>query len=208
MILFIDNYDSFTYNLVDYLGQLEPHIQVVRNDRITVQEIQSIQPEAIVLSPGPGRPEDAGICCDLIRQLGPEIPVLGVCLGHQCIGVVYGGRVVRAPYPVHGKTSEIRHRRHPLFAGIPSPFRAARYHSLVLERHSLPDSLQCIAEEAQGLVMAVVHRRYPVAGVQFHPESVATEHGQRFLRNWLSWVRSVRLPRPARPAANGLEKIH
>ncbi len=184
MILVIDNYDSFTYNLVQYLGELGATVSVVRNDQITLEEIEELNPERIVISPGPGEPEDGGISIDVIREFGPKLPVLGVCLGHQCIGEVYGGNVTRAPRLMHGKTSPVYHGNDGLFNGVPSPFQATRYHSLIVEE-PLPDCLQIIAFTSEGEVMGLRHKEYPVVGVQFHPESILTEHGQRILLNFL-----------------------
>jgi len=186
MILFIDNYDSFTYNLVDYFGQLNPNLMVVRNDAITVDEVREMAPTGIVISPGPGSPVDAGVSCDIIREFHTTVPILGVCLGHQCIGHELGGKVVRAQRLMHGKTSPIEHDGRGLFADLPSPFTAVRYHSLLVERESLPDCLVVSARTAdQGEVMGVRHRRAPVEGVQFHPESIMTEHGRELLRNFV-----------------------
>lgn len=184
MILVIDNYDSFTYNLVQYLGELGATVSVVRNDQITLEEIEELNPERIVISPGPGEPADGGISIDVIREFGPKLPVLGVCLGHQCIGEVYGGNVTRAPRLMHGKTSPVYHGNDGLFNGVPSPFQATRYHSLIVEE-PLPDCLQIIAFTSEGEVMGLRHKEYPVVGVQFHPESILTEHGQRILLNFL-----------------------
>jgi anthranilate synthase/aminodeoxychorismate synthase-like glutamine amidotransferase len=184
MILVIDNYDSFTYNLVQYLGELGAAVEVVRNDQITLEEIRELNPERIVVSPGPGDPDDGGISNEVIREFGPQIPILGVCLGHQCIGQVYGGNVTRAPRLMHGKTSPVYHGNDGLFNGVPSPFQATRYHSLIVEE-PLPDSLQIIAFTSEGEVMGVRHKEYPVVGVQFHPESILTEHGKTILRNFL-----------------------
>ncbi len=184
MIVFIDNYDSFTYNLVDYFGQLSPDIKVFRNDRCSVEEIRSLKPQGIVISPGPGTPDDAGISCDLIREIGNEIPILGICLGHQCIGKVYGARIIRAYQPVHGKTSPIFHNHDEIFSGIPSPFEATRYHSLIVDAENLPSDLQVIAETEDRTIMAMRHRYLPVVGIQFHPESILTDHGFTILSNW------------------------
>ncbi len=184
MILVIDNYDSFTYNLVQYLGELGADVRVVRNDQITLDEIAALEPERILISPGPGDPDDGGISNDVIRTFGPTIPILGVCLGHQCIGQVYGGIVTRAPRLMHGKTSPVYHNGDGLFNGMPSPFNATRYHSLIVEE-PLPDSLQIIAFTSEGEVMGLRHKQYPVVGVQFHPESILTEHGRRLLANFL-----------------------
>jgi anthranilate synthase component II len=184
MIAVIDNYDSFTYNLVQYLGELGAEVEVYRNDRIGIEELEALDPSHIVISPGPGTPDDAGISNEVIRRLGPGRPVLGVCLGHQCIGAALGGRVVRAPRLMHGKTSQIYHYSGDLFQGVPSPFEATRYHSLIVAE-PLPDELEVTAFTREGEVMALRHRSLPIYGVQFHPESVLTEHGQRILRNFL-----------------------
>lgn len=185
MVLVIDNYDSFTYNLVQYLGELGAEVLVRRNDQVTLDEIAALRPERIVISPGPGNPEDGGISNDVIRACGPATPVLGVCLGHQCIGHVYGGVVTRAPRLMHGKTSSVYHNGQGLFNGVPSPFKATRYHSLIVEE-PLPEVLQVTAFTRDGEVMALRHRDYPVTGVQFHPESILTEHGKRILQNFLN----------------------
>jgi anthranilate synthase component 2 len=186
VILVIDNYDSFTYNLVQYLGELGAELRVRRNDQITVGEIEAMAPEQILISPGPGRPEDAGISVDVIRRFGPSMPILGVCLGHQAIGVVYGGTVCRAKAPMHGKTSTVEHDGKGLFRGIAEPFLAGRYHSLVISNDQLPEELEVAARTREdGTIMAVRHRSYPVHGVQFHPESVLTDEGRRILRNFL-----------------------
>jgi anthranilate synthase component 2 len=185
MLVLIDNYDSFTFNLVHYLGELGAEIEVHRNDRVTSAAIIAADPDAIVLSPGPCTPKEAGICLDLIAQASDKIPILGVCLGHQAIGDVFGGNVVRAPVPVHGKLSEIRHRGEGIFRGINAPFQATRYHSLVVERENLPDELAITADTDDGLIMGLAHRRLPVHGVQFHPESIASENGHLLLKNFL-----------------------
>jgi anthranilate synthase component 2 len=185
MILLIDNYDSFTYNLKQYIEELGSRCLVYRNDAITVEQIRSLGPSGIVISPGPGDPDSAGITLEVIRGLGSRFPILGVCLGHQAIGQAFGGRVVRAPRPKHGKVSSIAHRGQGVFAGVPSPFKVARYHSLVIERGSVPDCLEVTAESEDGLIMGVRHRELDVHGVQFHPESIATEHGHELLRNFL-----------------------
>jgi len=185
MILVIDNYASFTYNLVHYLGGLGADVAVHRNDKIAVGDVLAAKPEAIVLSPGPCTPNEAGICLDLIGQASPEIPILGVCLGHQAIGQAFGGEVVRAPVPVHGKLSEMRHQGESVFRGINGPFKATRYHSLVVERGSLPNTLSVTAETDDGLIMGLSHKTRPVHGVQFHPESIASEHGHLMLKNFL-----------------------
>ena len=187
MIFVIDNYDSFTYNLVQYLGELGAEPLVRRNDDITVDEIAAMKPEGIVISPGPGRPEQAGITLDVIRKLGPTTPLLGVCLGHQAIGMAFGGSVVRAKAPMHGKTSTISHDGKGVFAGIASPFTVARYHSLIVDREGWPKDLEITAQtEDDGTVMALRHREFPIHGVQFHPESIMTREGQHLLRNFLN----------------------
>jgi anthranilate synthase component II len=185
MIVLIDNYDSFTFNLFHYLGGLGADVVVHRNDKITVDRVIAMDPDAVVLSPGPCTPGDAGICLDLIAKVAPTIPVLGVCLGHQAIGQVFGGQVVRAPVQVHGKLSEIRHKGEGVFRGINAPFKATRYHSLVVERSSLPVVLDVSAETDDRLIMGLAHRTLAVHGVQFHPESIASEHGHLILRNFL-----------------------
>ncbi len=185
MILLIDNYDSFTYNLAQYLGQLGQQLVVRRNDEISVEEIARLRPERIVISPGPGTPRRAGITLEVIRRFAGQIPLLGVCLGHQAIGEAFGGRVVRAREIYHGKTSEIYHDGRTIFQGLPSPFLATRYHSLVVERSSLPGELEISAETADGVVMGLRHRRWKVEGVQFHPESVLTGVGLQLLENFL-----------------------
>jgi anthranilate synthase component 2 len=185
MLVLIDNYDSFAFNLVHYLGELGAQVDVHRNDKVTSAAVIDADPDAIVLSPGPCTPKEAGICLDLIAQAAPTIPILGVCLGHQAIGDAFGGRVVRAPEPVHGKVSDIQHRGAGVFRGINAPFSATRYHSLVVERESLPRELIVTAETADGLIMGLAHARLPVHGVQFHPESIASEHGHLMLRNFL-----------------------
>lgn len=191
MLLVIDNYDSFTYNLVQYLGELGAEVEVRRNDAISVEQIGELAPSAIVLSPGPCAPAQAGITVDTIRRWGSSIPILGVCLGHQAIGEAYGGRVVRADRVMHGKTSKVEHTGEGVFAGLPSPLEVMRYHSLVVERTSLPDSLQVVARatEDPGEIHGVRHREHPVHGVQFHPESVMTEHGKALLKNFLELAR-------------------
>lgn len=185
MIILIDNYDSFTYNLVHYLGELGADIAVHRNDKISVDGVLALKPRAIVLSPGPCTPKEAGICLDLIRTAGPTIPLLGVCLGHQAIGDHYGGTVMRAPKPMHGKLSIIRATGKGLFKGLPKAFEVTRYHSLIVERLSLPDCLQVTAETDDGLIMGLQHKTHPVHGVQFHPESIASEQGHALLANFL-----------------------
>lgn len=191
-ILIIDNYDSFTYNLMQELAELGADVTVVRNDAWTVDQVREFSPDGIVISPGPGTPEnpsDIGISNDVIRELGPQTPLLGVCLGHQCIGYVYGGRIARAPSLLHGKVSQIYHRGEGTLDGLPIPFEATRYHSLVVDRASLPHELKVTAETADELVMAVKHREHPVEGVQFHPESVLTVEGMRMLKNFLERCR-------------------
>ena len=186
MVLVIDNYDSFTYNLVQYLGELGADIRVRRNDEVTIGEVEAMAPEQILISPGPGRPEDAGVSVDVIRRFGPTTPLLGVCLGHQAIGVVYGGTVCRATAPMHGKTSTVVHDGKGLFEGITEPFLAGRYHSLVISNDGVPSELEIAARTKEdGTIMAVRHKSYPVHGVQFHPESVLTDEGRRILRNFL-----------------------
>ena len=187
MILVIDNYDSFTYNLVQYLGELGTKPYVRRNNEITLDEIARLAPKQIVISPGPGRPEQAGITLDVIRTFGPSTPLLGVCLGHQAIGMAFGGSVVRANAPMHGKTSTIKHDGLGVFAGIASPFSVARYHSLVVQREGLPGDLEVSAQtEDDGTVMALRHKTYPIHGVQFHPESIMTREGSHLLRNFVN----------------------
>ena len=185
MLLLIDNYDSFTYNLYQLLSELGETVEVVRNDALTVEEVRTLAPERIVISPGPGSPSDAGISREVIRELGPSVPTLGVCLGMQCIGDVYGGTVGRAGELLHGKTSMVYHTGRGVFEGLPSPFEAVRYHSLVVERPTVPQSLDITGQTAAGLVMGLKHREHPVAGVQFHPESILTEHGAQLLSNFL-----------------------
>jgi anthranilate synthase component 2 len=185
MIVLIDNYDSFTFNLVHYLGELGADVVVHRNDKVTSRAVVAADPDAIVLSPGPCTPKEAGICLELIAQAAPTIPILGVCLGHQAIGDAFGGKVVRAPVPVHGKLSDIRHQGRGLFRGINASFKATRYHSLVVERDSMPSELAVTADTDDGLVMGLAHSRLPVHGVQFHPESIASDHGHLLLKNFL-----------------------
>jgi len=186
MILMIDNYDSFTYNLVQYLGELGEDIKVFRNDKITISKIKKLRPEKIVISPGPGRPEDAGISCAVIREFAGKIPILGVCLGHQCLGFVYGGRIKGAKRLMHGKTSLIYHNRQTIFRGIPNPFEATRYHSLIVEKKTLPECLEIIAWTKESEIMGLKHKKYPLWGVQFHPESILTEVGKDILANFLN----------------------
>ena len=185
MLLVIDNYDSFTYNLVQYFGELGADPVVKRNDAITLEQIEALRPRRIVISPGPGTPAQAGISMEVIRRFGKSTPLLGVCLGHQCIGEVYGGRVVRADRLMHGKTSPIRHRGTGVFAGLPNPFEATRYHSLIVEKSSVPACLQVTADTAEGEIMGLQHREFPVHGVQFHPESILSREGKDLLANFL-----------------------
>ena len=186
MILIVDNYDSFTFNLVQFIGELGAEPEVYRNDALTVEEVRAKNPRGIIISPGPGRPDDAGISIELVRALGAEIPILGVCLGHQVITVAYGGRVGRAPVQVHGKTETLCHNGSGLFAGVRSPFEAGRYHSLVADREALPQELELTVSTGDGLVMAVQHKNHWVFGVQFHPESILTEDGKLLLSNFLT----------------------
>ncbi len=188
MILLIDNYDSFTFNLVHYLGEIGARTKVVRNDALTVAEALAMEPEAIVLSPGPCTPTEAGICVDLIRAAAGRVPVFGVCLGHQSIGQAFGGRIVRAPELMHGKTSPILHEGDGVFATLPSPFEATRYHSLIVEEESLPEELVITARSPDGLIMGLRHREHEIHGVQFHPESIASRHGHDILRNFLDRI--------------------
>ena len=186
MVFVLDNYDSFTYNLVQYLGELGQTLDVRRNDQVTLDEIAALRPSHIVISPGPGRPEDAGITPALIERFGPTVPILGVCLGHQAIGLVCGGKVVRAPVPMHGKTSTIDHDGTGVFAGLASPIEASRYHSLVVQEDGLPEELAITARSrGDNMIMGLRHRRWPLTGVQFHPESILTGEGRRMLRNFL-----------------------
>jgi anthranilate synthase component 2 len=184
-VTLIDNFDSFTFNLVHYIGELGADVKVWRNDAISVEEALDEEPDALVLSPGPCTPNEAGICLDLVRAAGATKPILGVCLGHQAIGQVFGGRVVRAPVPMHGKISRVSHNARGLFRGVNGPFHATRYHSLVIDRATAPEDLEITAEADDGLIMAVSHRDRPVYGVQFHPESIASEHGRTILKNFL-----------------------
>jgi anthranilate synthase component II len=186
MLLLIDNYDSFTYNLYQYLAEMGADVLVRRNDQVTIREIEAMQPDHIVISPGPRTPAEAGLSCQVINTFGPRTPVLGVCLGHQAIGQVYGGRILRAPEPMHGKTSLMYHQGQGVFCNLPVPFEANRYHSLIVERSTLPAELEITAETADGLIMGLRHRTYPVEGVQFHPESIMTLVGKDLLRNFLT----------------------
>ena len=185
MILVIDNYDSFTYNLVQYLGELGADLSIYRNDKITIEKIKKLKPKKIVVSPGPGEPRNAGISEDVILKFGRSIPILGVCLGHQAIGEVFGGKIVRAKTLMHGKTSMIYHDGTGVFKGLKNPFEATRYHSLVVERKSMPKELKVVAETKDKEVMGFVHRMYPIYGVQFHPESILTDEGKKLLKNFL-----------------------
>jgi anthranilate synthase component 2 len=189
-VTLIDNYDSFTFNLVHYIGELGAEVSVWRNDAISVDDALAARPDAIVLSPGPCTPNEAGICLDLICAASGTTPILGVCLGHQAIGQAFGGRVIRAPTPLHGKVSRISHNARGLFRGLNGPFRATRYHSLIIERQGAPEALEISAESDDGLIMAVVHRALPIYGVQFHPESIESEHGHAVLRNFLDLARA------------------
>ncbi len=191
-VTLIDNYDSFTFNLVHFLGELGADVTVWRNDERSVAETLAEAPDAIVLSPGPCTPNEAGLCLDLVRAAADKVPVLGVCLGHQTIGQVYGGEVVRAPLPMHGKVSRVNHAGKGLFRGVNGPFNATRYHSLVIDRPTAPPQLEITAESDDGLIMAVAHRVRPVHGVQFHPESIASEHGRTILKNFLDLARAFR----------------
>ncbi len=185
MLLLLDNYDSFTYNLYQYLAELGAEVVVRRNDQVSLDEIEQMQPDQIVVSPGPCTPNEAGLSCAIIATFGPSIPTLGVCLGHQSIGQVYGGRVIRAPEPMHGKTSLMYHDGHGVFRGLPQPFEANRYHSLIVENATLPAELEITAQTDDGIIMGLKHRSYPVEGVQFHPESILTTTGKDLLRNFL-----------------------
>ncbi|MGW8143504.1 MAG: anthranilate synthase component II [Anaerolineales bacterium] len=185
MIIVIDNYDSFTYNLVQYFGEMHPDIRVFRNDKISIQEIEAQNPNFIIISPGPGAPEEAGISKEVILNLGPRIPILGICLGHQCLGEAYGGTVSGAQHLMHGKTSSIYHYGNELFTTLPNPFTATRYHSLIVKEKDLPEELEIIAFSRDGEIMGLRHREYPVFGLQFHPESILTEKGKTILKNFL-----------------------
>lgn len=203
--LLIDNYDSFTYNLWHFFGELGADLIVHRNDKITVDEVMDLNPAGIVLSPGPCDPDRAGICLPLIAAAAGKIPIFGVCLGLQSIGQAFGGKVVRAPQPMHGKISSITHTGHPMFAGLPSPFAATRYHSLVVERSSLPAELEVTAETDDGLIMGLAHRKHAITSVQFHPESIASQFGHRILRNFLV---STGLDARPEPVFNGGAKLN
>ena len=186
MILVIDNYDSFTYNLVQYLGEMQARMEIRRNDQISIDQIRDLNPERILISPGPCSPRESGLSNDIIRTFGPRVPLFGVCLGHQCIGHTFGAQVVVNYRMMHGKTSPIRHNGRDLFRGMPDPFAATRYHSLVIKRDTLPDCLEITAETAEGEIMGVRHKSYPIWGVQFHPESILTENGRQILKNFLA----------------------
>jgi anthranilate synthase/aminodeoxychorismate synthase-like glutamine amidotransferase len=194
-ILVIDNYDSFTFNLVQYLRELGQAVEVRRNDEITPADVKHLDPLALVISPGPKTPREAGACNDVLLELGSVLPTLGVCLGHQCLGYVYGGQVVRAPQVMHGKVSNVFHRGDSVFRGLPSPFSGTRYHSLIVDRDSLPSTLELTAWTEDGIVMGLKHRDHPLAGVQFHPESILTEHGHQLLRNFLDDAHDFRRAR-------------
>jgi para-aminobenzoate synthetase component 2 len=187
MILLIDNYDSFTYNLYHYLGELGADIRVFRNNKITLDEIAALRPEKIVISPGPCTPKEAGISCDAIKRFGARIPILGVCLGHQSIGAAFGGEIIRAPSTMHGKLSEVTHDGQTIFSGLKNPFAAMRYHSLVIDPQRLPADLAVSARTADGVIMAVRHKQFPIEGVQFHPESILAEEGKKLLKNFLDY---------------------
>jgi anthranilate synthase/aminodeoxychorismate synthase-like glutamine amidotransferase len=187
MILIIDNYDSFTYNLVQYVGELGGEISVFRNDSITADEVEKIKPTHIILSPGPKRPEDSGVCIDIIKRFSGKFPILGVCLGHQAIGLIFGGKVINAPKIMHGKLSDIYHDGKSIFKGLKNPFKATRYHSLAVDSKDLPDELEISAKTQDGTIMGLRHKKYPVEGVQFHPESFLTNGGKRLLKNFLDF---------------------
>jgi anthranilate synthase component 2 len=199
-VLVIDNYDSFTYNLVHFLGELGAELTVHRNDKVSVDEVLAMRPDAIVISPGPCTPNEAGICLSLIEKAGPQIPILGVCLGHQAIGQVYGGRVVRAPSLMHGKVSTIRHTGRSVFRGLNGDFQATRYHSLTIAPDSLPAALETTASADDDVIMGVMHRTHPVHGVQFHPESIASENGHQLLKNFLDLAADWNARQPAEAA--------
>ncbi len=207
MIVLIDNYDSFTFNLVHYLGGLGADVVVHRNDKVSVADVMALEPDAIVLSPGPCTPNEAGICLDLIGKAASSIPILGVCLGHQAIGQAFGGKVVRAPVPVHGKVSDIRHSGTGVFRGINGPLKATRYHSLVVERAGLPRELTISAETDDRLVMGLMHASLPVHGVQFHPESIASEHGHLMLKNFLDLTAAWNAAHGRRSGAAAARKL-
>jgi anthranilate synthase component II len=185
MILVIDNYDSFTYNLVQMVGKMAPDIRVIRNQDMSVDEISALKPRGIILSPGPGRPEDAGVTVDVIKKLGASIPTLGVCLGHQSIGYAFGAKIVHAPTLMHGRTSEVMHSGETILRSVSSPLIAGRYHSLVISQENFPDELKISSRTSDGIIMGVTHRKYPIEGIQFHPESILTPDGRQILHNWL-----------------------
>jgi anthranilate synthase component 2 len=187
-LILLDNYDSFTYNLLHYLGELGKDAQVIRNDAISVEALLAKKPEGIVISPGPGTPDESGICLELVKQASGKVPLFGVCLGMQTMGQVFGGKVVRAPKPMHGKVSPVIHTGKGVFKGLPSPFNATRYHSLIVERESLPECLEITAQTQDGIIMGLQHKQYNVHGVQFHPESIASQHGHALLRNFLEML--------------------
>jgi anthranilate synthase component 2 len=194
MFLLLDNYDSFTYNLRHYLGELGAEVEVHRNDALTVDDVLSLGAEGIVISPGPCDPNRAGICLEVIEKAKYQLPILGVCLGHQCIGQAFGGKIVLAPKPMHGKVSDITHQGEGLLGGIPSPFKATRYHSLTIEPESLPDSLNVVATSEDGVIQGISHKELPIYGVQFHPESIASEHGHQLIKNFLDVVKAKPQP--------------
>lgn len=193
MLLVIDNYDSFTYNLVQYLGELGAEMEVYRNDEVTVKEIEEMDPDQILISPGPGIPDNAGITLDTIREFAGKVPILGVCLGHQAIGQVFGGQVVRAPEPIHGKPSIVKHDGKGVFRDVSPDLEAGRYHSLIVDRLTLPDCLEVTAETEEGIIMGLRHKELPVEGVQFHPESILTPEGKRILKNFLDQTKAAAL---------------
>ncbi|MCG7319090.1 aminodeoxychorismate/anthranilate synthase component II [Brevibacillus laterosporus] len=186
MIIMIDNYDSFTYNLVQFVGELGEELRVFRNDKITLEEIENMKPDYLMISPGPCTPNEAGISMDVVRHFAGKVPIFGVCLGHQSIGQVFGGKIVRADRLMHGKTSEVLHDGKTIFASIPSPFQAARYHSLVIQEESIPEEIEITARTPEGEIMAIRHRKLPIEGVQFHPESIITQYGKQMLKNFLT----------------------
>lgn len=191
MIVIIDNYDSFTYNLYQYVGEINPEVKVFRNDEVTIETLKQMDIDHIIISPGPGFPKDSGISKEVIKTLGKDIPTLGVCLGHQCIGEVFGGWIVHAKEMVHGKTSMITHNEMDLFKGLENPLRVTRYHSLVVERHSIDDELIITAESSDGEIMGLKHKKYPIFGLQFHPESIATQDGKELLKNFLNYKKEA-----------------
>ncbi|MCP2240807.1 anthranilate synthase component II [Thermoanaerobacterium thermosaccharolyticum] len=192
MLLLIDNYDSFTYNLYQFIGEIYPDIKVLRNDQMKVSDIISMKPDGIVLSPGPGRPENAGICIDVIKNFGIKIPILGICLGHQAIGYAYGAKIIKSNIIKHGKTSIVTHNRQGLFNGIKNPIKAMRYHSLIIDKDSLTDVLEITAEAEDGTIMGIKHKKFPVYGLQFHPESILTEEGKSILKNYVEGICNVK----------------